>query len=185
MENTLEQQWLSHIDTCPQCSTVMTDWRDLRKSIQRPHLQSAPRPVLASAYAMFQVPPPRNEKSAIRRIVAALSFDSLSQPAFAGARGTAAARKMVLRAEEFDVHVRLWIAEESRELLGQIQPRDTGSLVDSARVYLLQNGEKISSTGVNELGEFQFRFVPPGLLSLQIDLPHLTVICGVDVSDEN
>jgi len=32
---------------------------------------------------------------------------------------------------------------------------------------------------VNDLGEFEFRSVPDGQLSLQIDLPHLTVITAL------
>jgi len=46
---------------------------------------------------------------------------------------------------------------------------------------LYRNGERIETAGVDEMGEFRFRDVPEGDLSLQIDLPNLTVIGALNV----
>ena len=182
LDNVISQQWTRHVETCSQCSTTMTTWQEFIGSLKRPHLESAPQSMLEAASALFQPKPA--EPSTLRRVVAALSFDSLLQPALAGARGTSAVRQVILRAEEFDIHLRIWASAGNRELLGQIQPRGTNTFNESARLHLLQNGERISSADVNELGEFHFTFVPEGLISLQIDLPHLTVVGALDMSEK-
>jgi hypothetical protein len=118
----------------------------------------------------------------VRLVVASILFDSLVQAAFIGTRGETDARQVLFRAEEFDIHLRLLMTDEGRELLGQIQPRGTRSFVGSARLHLLQNGERIRSTDANKFGEFHFYSVPDGPLSLQIDLPNLTIVGALDVS---
>src|SRR5205823_3417248 len=144
LDQTLVQEWTGHLTSCSQCSTEIDAWKLLRTSLKRPHLESAPKSLLDSAAAIFQTPKKTTERSSIRQVIASVLFDSFSQPAFAGARGETATRQVVLRAEEFDIHVRIWATNENRELLGQIQPRKTKTFVDSARLHLLQNGERIS-----------------------------------------
>jgi hypothetical protein len=88
----------------------------------------------------------------------------------------------VLQAEEFDIHIRLSTFEDHLDLLGQILPRDTGGFVRNANLYLRHDEDRISSANVNELGEFQFSDVPSGMLSLQIDLPTVTIISTLDTN---
>jgi hypothetical protein len=188
LEKAAQQERLQHTDNCPKCATKLQSWRDLSMALRRSHLHSASEALLESAHDLFQrrkQPVSSPAKASFRQIVATLVFDSFTQPAFAGARGQAATRQVVMRAEQFDIHVRIWATSENRQVLGQIQPRGTSEFVDTARLHLLQNGERVGSASVNELGEFHFDFVPEGLLSLQIDLPHLTVIGSLDVSEKN
>jgi hypothetical protein len=189
LEKALEQQWMSHVDACSQCSMELQGWKQFRSSLRRRHLVSAPDALLDSALAVFKPAPQAHAtapaRSSVKQVIANMLFDSFAQPAFAGARGELATRQVVLRAEEFDIHLRIWTSNQTRELLGQIQPRSTKTFVDTARLHLLQNGERISSADVNDLGEFHFTFVPDGFLSLQIDLPHLTVIGALDVVERN
>lgn len=180
-----EADWEDHIASCNACLALRQECSDLRTALKRRHLESAPQSMLDSAVSLFQPTPVVERRAGIRQLVASLAFDSLLQPAFEGARGATTARQVVLRAEEFDIHVRIWMTEESRELLGQIQPRGNKAFTQSARLHLLHDGERVSSVDVNDLGEFHFRFVPDGLLSLQIDLPHLTVIGALDVSEKS
>jgi hypothetical protein len=162
----------------------MKNWSGLRESLKRPHLESAPIPVLASVIGLFEPESESEDRKSLRNVMAALMYDSFTQPAFAGARGAAATRQVVMRAEEFDIHIRIWMAEDSRELMGQIQPRNTRSFAKTATLHLLRNGERISSAETNDLGEFHFSYVPDGFLSLQIDLPHLTVIGALNVTED-
>ena len=188
LEKATEQELLQHTGGCSRCSTEMQSWHDLSLALRRSHLYSASDALVEKAQAVFQrtvQPVGTPAKNSLRQVLATLVFDSLTQPAFAGARGEASARQLVMRAEEFDIHVRIWATNENRQVLGQIQPRGTSTFVDAARLHLLQNGERVSSAAVNELGEFHFDFVPSGLLSLQIDLPHLTVIGSLDVSEKH
>jgi hypothetical protein len=183
LENALARQWHDHLASCSLCGSEVDKIQSFSESLKRPHLESAPEGMVSSAVSLFKIPHNVSEPSRIRRVLANLTFDSFAQPAFAGARGEAATRQVVLSAEEFDIHVRVWVTDESRELLGQIQPRGSRKFIDSARLHLLHNGERVSSAEVNELGEFHFRYVPEGGLSLQIDLPHLTVIGALDLND--
>ncbi len=184
LETTLEHQWTSHLASCIECEKQMEEWQALRLSLKRPHLESAPELLLKSAAALFQPPARTAERMGLRQIIATVLYDSFAQPSFAGARGATATRQVVLRAEEFDIHVRIWATSDSRELIGQIQPRGTTTFIETARLHLLQNGERISSAEVNDIGEFRFSFIPEGFLSLQIDLPHLTVIGALDATEQ-
>jgi len=183
LENALTRQWNDHLATCSMCSSELDAFQSFTESLKRPHLENAPEGMLSSAVSLFQKPRNASEPSRIRRVLANLTFDSFAQPAFGGARGETATRQVILSAEEFDIHVRVWATDQSRELLGQIQPRGTKTFIESARLHLLHNGERVSSAEVNELGEFHFRYVPEGGLSLQIDLPHLTVIGALDLDN--
>jgi hypothetical protein len=183
LEKALELQWNEHLESCPECFMKMKDCRGFRESLSRSHLESASPSMLASAVALFQNQGRVEARRSIRQIIATLFYDSCAQPAFAGARGATATRQVMMRAEEFDIHMRIWMTDESRELLGQIQPRDTTAFVESAKLHLLQDGKRVRSAETNALGEFHFSDVPDGSLSLQIDLPHLTVIGGLDITE--
>ena len=88
-----------------------------------------------------------------------------------------------MRADEFDVHIKIWGESDSRQMLGQLFPRTGEELSQSARFHLLRNGERIESTITDEMGAFQFMEVPEGSLSLQIDLPNLTVIGALSMRE--
>src|SRR5262249_23324584 len=90
--------------------------------------------------------------------------------------GETTARQVVLRAEEFDIHVKIWGDQDRRQMLGQLLPRSGEDFMQAARFHLLRNGERLDTTLVDEIGEVHFTHVPEGNLSLQIDLPNLTVI---------
>jgi hypothetical protein len=183
LKKTLESQWSGHLESCSECSAEINAWFGFRESLKRPHLESAPPSMLASAVALFQPQGGGEARGSIRQIIATLFYDSFAQPAFAGARGRTTNRQVVMRAEEFDIHLRIWITDEGREMLGQIQPRDTTNFAQSARLHLLENGRRVSSVETNLLGEFHFSYVPDGFLSLQIDLPQLTVIGTLNVTE--
>lgn len=111
----------------------------------------------------------------IRFIPAAVVFDSSRQAAVAGARGIPdPTRSLVLQAEDFDIHLQICREKEGRQILGQILSRGPKHFV-KARLYLLRNGEKLQATTADTLGEFNFSEVPEGALSLQVELPSVTI----------
>ena len=175
--------WKKHLETCTECKQEIGHWRQLGTDLERSHLKSAPDQELQKA---MQICPQKSDGggSRVRSVLASLVFDSFMQPALAGARGTSAsARQLVMRAEEFDIHVKIWGDDDHREMLGQVLPRTGGDFVHTARFHLLRNGERIESTTVDEMGEFHFSDVPAGDLSLQIDLPNLTVIGALNIKE--
>src|ERR1051326_9137314 len=112
----------------------------------------------------------------IRFTAANVVFDSFRQNSLAGARGIPdTARSLVLQAEDFDIHLQICRERERREILGQILSRGANKDFVNARLYLLRNGEKLQTTTADGLGEFNFIEVPEGTLSLQVELPSLTI----------
>jgi hypothetical protein len=165
----------THLTQCVDCRRFFEEWRQVHSRLGRTHLTNAPQQLLKKAETIFE-PPRQAALATIRQVVASLVFDSFAQPAFAGARGGADARQVVLRAENFDVHVKIFGDPTERQLIGQIFARNEASFPNAARLHLLQNGERVGMTMLDQFGGFQFEEIPAGALSLQIDLPHLTVV---------
>jgi hypothetical protein len=168
--------WSNHLETCKDCTQDVARLRQLGIDLKRSHLRSASDQDLRKAAKIF--PPQRDSAGTrIRTVVAAIIYDSFVQPAMAGARGAAAAaRQLVIRTVEFDIHVKIWDEKSHRQMLGQLLPRSGSDFVHSARFHLLRNGERVETTDTDDMGEFHFMDVPEGDLSLQVDLPNLTVI---------
>src|SRR5262245_44993940 len=178
-----EAFWKQHLETCSDCAQDFRQWQEIAVYLKRSHLVSASQGNLDKVIQIF--PPQAAEPTRLRSILATTVFDSFLQPALAGARGgTSTARQLVMRAEEFDIHVKIWGDQDRRQLLGQVLPRNGKDFVRSGRFHLLRNGERIESTATDETGEFHFTDVPEGDLSLQIDLPNLTVIGALHVKAE-
>ena len=176
--------WRKHLEACDECREDLGSWQQLVTDLKRSHLKNVSNQVLDKVIEFF---PRRREESgfSVRSVIATLIFDSFRQPALAGARGpSAAARQLVMRAEEFDVHIKVWGEPDHRQMLGQLLPRSGESFVRVARFHLLRNGERLETVAVDEMGEFQFTDVPAGDLSLQIDLPNLTVIAALNVQED-
>ena len=166
--------WTAHFEACSDCSKQFQDWKELHSLMKRTHLESAPEADLRLARAIYQ--PAAGEKRSVREIIASIAFDSFTQPALAGARGTAGARQYLLRADEFDIHLRLSGASPERRLSGQILSRGEKQYSGPAQLHLLRGDERVETTKTDPSGEFQFIDVPEGPLSLQIDFPNLTVV---------
>lgn len=165
----------AHIEQCADCGRQLDEWRTIHSRLGRPHLASAPVGLLRLADSIFE-PVQSPIREGIRKVVASLVFDSFVQPAFAGIRGAAEGRQVVLRAEDFDVHVKISGDPGQQHMIGQIFARHESRFIDNAQLQLLKDGERVGVTVVDQFGGFQFEEVPQGTLSLQIDLPRLTVV---------
>ncbi|MBI2149681.1 MAG: hypothetical protein HYU27_03635 [Acidobacteria bacterium] len=171
-----------HLEVCKDCAQDVGRWRQLVVGLRRSHLESASDQDLEGAAQVF---PRRSDEdgSTVRSVLARVVFDSFLQPALAGARGAGASRQLVMSVEEFDIHLKIWGEQGRQEMLGQLLPRNSPGFCQSARFHILRNGEKLDSTSSGETGEFHFSDLPEGDLSLQIDLPNLTVIGALNVKE--
>jgi hypothetical protein len=120
-------------------------------------------------------------ESAAKPTIAATFFDSQTQATAAGTRGSTDARHLVLRSEGFDIHVKVLGTSPKKQMTGQILARGVAIPVAGAKLHLLREGERLAITIADKLGEFSFHDVPEGQLSLQIDLPHLTVVGALNL----
>jgi hypothetical protein len=184
MEPPKRAAWNDHIQGCPKCLKHLDEWKSIHFSLKRANLQDAPAADLRLAASLFPTVARRPVGSMIRTVLATMVFDSFNQAAPAGARGAAEGRQVVLRAEEFDVHIKILGGPKQKVLIGQLLPRGTTDFLSSAQLHLLRNGERIETTEVDDMGEFHFSHIPDGLISLQIDLPHLTVIGSLNIREE-
>ena len=179
-----EAFWKKHMEICSDCVRNVQEWTQLRMDLRRTDLVSAPERDLENVYEILE-PRTGAGPAAPRSTLATIVFDSFLQPALAGARGGSgtAARQLVMRAEEFDIHLKIWKDQNHKQLMGQLLPRKGTGFVSAARFHLMRNGERLESTGTDEMGEFHFTDLPEGALSLQIDLPNLTVIGSLNVEE--
>ena len=161
----------SHLDECLDCRRQLDEWRQLLFTLNRSQLQDAPPALLSRAFGIMDEPRPK-----LSEILASMIFDSFTQPAFAGARGAGAARQVVLRAREFDIHVKISGTADELLINGQIMSRLDKEFTNKTKVHLLRNGAQFRTANLNSFGEFEFTNTPSGLLRLQIDLPTITVI---------
>jgi len=182
LHNHEETFWTRHIETCRDCAQGTSELRHLKASLKRHHLKSAPQQDLDNAIRLFPTIPPQ-EVAPKRSIVAAIMFDSFAVPSAVGIRGSSSARQIVIHSDEFDIHLKIWGDEDRKQIQGQLLPPKGHNFIRGARLHLLRNGERIDSTVTDEKGEFHFTDVPPGPLSIQIDLPHLTVIGALNLSE--
>jgi hypothetical protein len=166
--------WNDHFGICPGCQKQLTYWEEMHSLLRRENLEDAPEPSIRMAKAIFQAPA-IEDRSGIQKIIATLVFNSFAQPAMAGARGGNTPQQFLLSAMEFDIHIRIWESDKGRRLTGQILSRDDSASLQGAKLHLLQDGKRFSSTEADPLGEFEFEAVPTGPLYLQIDLPRMSI----------
>jgi len=177
-----EALWSKHMEMCPKCTQDVLLWQQFLAAMRGPNLASAPVADINRALNILS-----HERAAgsstIRSVMASVIFDSFRQPALEGIRGAASSeqRQLVLRADEFDIHIKIWGEEDNRQMLGQLLPRNGKEFVQPARFHLLCNLQRLQSTATDETGEFRFHRVPTGDLSLQIDLPNLTIVGALNV----
>ncbi len=81
-----------------------------------------------------------------------------------------------MRTEEFDIHIKISDGRDHRQMLGQILPRSSTKFGELAKLHLLKDGERVETATADEMGEFCFFHLPEGELSIQIDLPNLTIV---------
>ncbi|MBI4471791.1 MAG: hypothetical protein HY646_03920 [Acidobacteria bacterium] len=174
--------WKQHLEVCKDCAQDVGRWRQLEVDLKQSHLKNASDQDLQKAAHIFPRRPDEGG-STVRSVLAHVIFDSFLQPALAGARGAPSARQLVMSVEEFDIHIKIWGEQGRREMLGQLLPRNSTGFCQFARFHILRNGEKLDSTSSGETGEFHFEYLPEGDLSLQIDLPNLTVIGALNVKE--
>jgi len=176
-----EAFWKQHMDVCDKCAKDVLQLQQLTKALKRPHLTSASKRDLDSVLHLFS-PPKQEEPSTLRSLIAAIVFDSSLQPATSGIRGgPEETRQVIMRTEEFDIHIRIWNDGERWKMLGQLLPRQGDEFAQPARFHLLRGASRLETTITDESGEFYFAQVPEGEFSLQIDLPNLTMIGALTI----
>jgi hypothetical protein len=180
LSSVARQDAVNHISTCSFCVSRLTRLRDVIGLMSSDQTVDAPAHVLASAIEIFT--PKRKDDGAItalRRIVATLTFDSFSsKPAFGLRSGHAASRQVLYSAEDNDIDLRITLQNEKCVVAGQVM--GTGDCID-AEVELSTPTES-AVAALNDLCEFTFPGVPAGVYLLtvrmrdkEVEIPALEV----------
>jgi hypothetical protein len=157
---------MAHIAACQKCAGEFDRLKQLITAMRTDASQDAPRDVIAYAVNIFQAHTRLNEPSLLRRIVAALTFDSAkAEPAFGLRSGPATARQLLFAAEDNDLDLRIQSQAEEWVVSGQL----LGSTCAGGHVEL--HGESASVLAeLNDLCEFKLAAVPPGNYRLRLRL---------------
>jgi hypothetical protein len=173
---------IDHLEICSSCRQQMEDWRRLHSLLQGSHLEGAPVEFLKRADTVFNASP--EVQPTLGEILASVIFDSHAHPAFAGARGASDARQVLLRAQEFDIHLKISSTPGQQQLIGQVFARNESRSMSGIRLHLLLNGKTHKTTSSDNFGQFQFDEVLGNMLQLQIDLPELTIVGAINISEK-
>jgi len=154
----------AHLTACSQCSEALDRLTHVIELMRTDDSESAPRDALAYARAIFQRTP---ASSILRRIVAALSFDSATAaPEFGMRSAQSTSHQLLFTAEEVDIDVRVLAQADNWVVSGQI----LGSSCAEGRVELT-GAEKQVSAPLNDLCEFNLSPVGAGVYQLSLRLP--------------
>ena len=173
----------AHLAGCTSCSAQAAQLGHLTALMRADTSEDAPAELVASAVRMFRARRARDEEPGLlRRLVAALTFDSSSlRPAFGVRSGQAApARQLLFSAGDLDVDLRLAPGSEGWTVSGQVLGPCKGGEVELVDA----EGSTAARATLNELCEFTL--LPPtpdGTYTLRLRLDGAEVeIPGLSLS---
>ena len=162
---------LAHLETCSHCTKELQALRQAIGLMRIDDVENAPASLIRSAKAMFRNRGANREPSRLARVLAALTFDSLTtKPAFGLRSGATAGRQLVYSTEMADIDLRVSAQSGEWEIAGQI----LGSSESRGNVNLVSDTFS-ASADLNELAEFGFQSVPSGIYTMFVHLPELEI----------
>lgn len=139
--------------------------RSFRAISQRTVLAAPPASVRVGLVQRFEeYSRGRGGRSIFQQIIAALTYDSLRQPAPVGLRAAGVApRQMLYATDLLDValHIQQRPADQGFDISGQVFPK-ARVLASDFEAQLLRGPQAVGEANVDDLGEFAFRALQPG-----------------------
>jgi len=160
----------NHLLSCSLCAAELDRVEQTIKLMRTDETVDAPPELLREAIAVFRR---RKESpaSALRRIVAALSFDSLSlTPAFGVRSAPPTSRQLIYNAEDSDIDLRITEHDKKWVVSGQVLGQDcSGGLVE------IEADDESATATLNDECEFTLPAVSGASCSIRLQLNNLTV----------
>lgn len=163
---------MAHVSGCSVCAHQLQRVRQVLELMRTDTAIDAPRDLLAYAVNIFSGREDSHQPSLLRRIVAALSFDSSSNlaPAFGVRSGQATSRQLLYAAEENDIDLRITPDDENWIVAGQVLGQDcVGGRIE------IEGKSGSAAATLNQLCEFILPPVPAGTYTLRLQLGNAEV----------
>lgn len=164
-----------HLSSCTDCASRLQQLEKVMLLMKTDREPDAPRDLIAYAVNIFDRGRETKAPSLLRRLVAALTFDSSMNlaPAFGVRSGQAAARQLLYSAEGHDVDVRITPQQDQWVVAGQVLGQDCAG--GQVNLVKLEGGDKSAAAVLNELCEFTLPAVAPGSYKLLVRLADIEV----------
>ncbi|MDX6445406.1 MAG: hypothetical protein QOH71_2480 [Blastocatellia bacterium] len=165
-------QLVTHISTCTACGDELNRLERILLLMRTDKEPDAPRDLIAFAVNIFAQREVSGAPSLLRRIVAALTFDSSANlaPAFGVRSGQVASRQLIYSAAGKDVDLRLTPLEDQWVIAGQLLGEDC-----EAGEVRLEGETGTAVVRLNELCEFTLPPMPSGNYTLFLRLGNIEV----------
>jgi len=171
----------SHLSKCNDCMELKDELGLLVLNLQEDATFEPPAELVQWGVSLFQPLLQPSTGGKLRKLIAALVFDTFDQPLLAGVRRVGAPpRQLLFRAGDVDVDVKIESMEANDRitLVGQVLST-TAKFFDNTPVKLESHGIVRYRTMTNLVGEFSFDEVPKDTYHLSVDLPEgqITLFC--------
>jgi len=171
----------NHLSKCKDCVALKEELRLLVLRLQEDTAFEPPAELVQWGVSLFQPLLQPSSGGKLRKLIAALVFDTFDQPLLAGVRRVGAPpRQLLFRAGDVDVDVKIESMEANDRitLVGQVLST-TAKFFDNTPVKLESHGIVRYRTMTNLVGEFSFDEVPKDTYHLSVDLPEgqITLFC--------
>jgi hypothetical protein len=171
----------NHLSGCNDCTETKEEIRLLVFRLQEDTKFEPPAELVQWGLNLFQPLLQPSTGGKLRKLIAALVFDTFDQPLLAGIRRVGAPpRQLLFRAGDVDVDVKIESMEANDRitLVGQVLST-TAKFFDNTPVKLESHGIVRYRTVTNPVGEFSFDEVRKDTYHLSVDLPEgqITLFC--------
>ena len=169
---------MSHVSACTRCASELQRLEHVMLLMKTDREPDAPRDLIAYAMNIFDRRRESKVPPVLRRLVAALRFDSnvRQSPAYGVRSGQLGSRQLLYSAEGNDVEVRITPQQDHWVVAGQVLGQDClGGEVNLVRLEGGEDEQKSVAGVLNELCEFNLAPVPPGSYKLRLWLANVEV----------
>jgi hypothetical protein len=164
---------LAHLQGCSRCNAQLERVSQVVNLMRKDALEDAPRDVISRAVSIFRRRESGAQQSVLRRVLAALSFDSASlTPAYGVRSGQTATRQLLYSTGENDLDLRVTPGDEAWIVSGQVLGQEQCA---GGEVHLEGLSGDAAAAELNELCEFTLPPVAAGSYTLRLRLSNLEI----------
>lgn len=169
----LPAQSQAHLSSCAECSGQLSRLQQVIALMQTDTATDAPHNARAHALNLFNARQASktvaaSEKSIVRRIRAALDFDSMqTAPAFGLRSGQASERQLLFSAGDDELDLRVRASTGTWTVTGQLLGQCTGGEIE---LESTESAKVVAVAALNDACEFALPAVPTGSYTLRLRL---------------